>query len=431
MPFSTTRSTGARLRRTARIAAVATASAALAVTGLSASSASAADGPVKSGSFPVALGVYEVVTNPYTGKSYVASGGTRTNTATARIQEVDTKTGQVTGFIESSDTAPYALAINPVTNTLYTGNTRKNSVSVYDLDTNTEVTTIELGVQNRQLEVDTVNNKVYVTEINNQRVAVIDGATNTLEGTFGVGPGANAMDVEYDPATKNFYVVHLAGDVTVIDGRTKKIKKVIALPSTSQNISVDPKTGLGFVTGYSTGSVSVIDTKKLSLVKTVDAGNNNGGLGIDLDEGNHTAYFTNQGDGTLWAIDTATGDLKWSLPVGPRANTPAVDTLYDQVFVTNKGDDTVAIVKPAASAADDRSTAARVLAALRPYAKADTDLHKALKDLERALSRGNWTTAGDLVASREGVRYLARAVSELRAADAPAPAAILEEIAGL
>ncbi|NHC14128.1 YncE family protein [Motilibacter deserti] len=420
-----------RLSGAARIAAVATASAALAVTGLAGSPASAADGPAKTGSFKVALGVYEVVTNPYTGKTYVASGGTRTNTDTAQIQVVDTKTGMVTGSIPSSDTAPYALAINPVTNTLYTGNTRKNSVSVYDLDTNTEVATIELGVQNRQLEVDTRNNKLYVTEINNQRVAVIDGETNTLEGLIPVGAGANAMDVEYDPTSKNFYVVHLAGDVTVVDGKTKKIKKVIPMPATSQNVSVDPKTGLGFVTGYSDGSITVFDTKTLKVVKTLDAGNNSGGLGIDLDAGTHTAYFTNQGDGALWAIDTATGDLKWSLPVGPRANSPAVDTLYDQVFVTNKGDDTVAIVKPGATATDDKSTAARVLAALKPYATSDRDLHRALKDLERALARGNWTAAGDLVASREGARYLQRAVAELEAADAPAPAAVLEEIGGL
>ena len=63
---------------------------------------------------------------------------------------------------------------------------------------------------------------MYVTNLNDDTVSVIDTATNTVLKTITVGNGP--VGIEYDPINKRMYVTNSADDtVSVIDTTTNTV----------------------------------------------------------------------------------------------------------------------------------------------------------------------------------------------------------------
>ena len=62
--------------------------------------------------------------------------------------------------------------------------------------TNTVTATLATGATPSAVEVDPVNNKVYVTNSGSANVTVIDGATNTIETPAAAGTNPTALAVE-------------------------------------------------------------------------------------------------------------------------------------------------------------------------------------------------------------------------------------------
>jgi YVTN family beta-propeller protein len=86
-------------------------------------------------------------------------------------------------------------------------------VSVIDGATNTVTTTIGVGNAPVAVGVDPATNTAYVTNENDRSVSVIDGATNTVTTTIGVSRAPVAVGV--DPATSTAYVAN-GNSVSVI-----------------------------------------------------------------------------------------------------------------------------------------------------------------------------------------------------------------------
>lgn len=117
-------------------------------------------------------------------------------------------------------TDPFAVAVNPTTNKIYSAN---GGVTTIDGATN-DTTTVAAGSGPCALAVNPNTNKIYVTDCilnglagNGNTVTVIDGATNkTTSFTVGFGPGPVAVDL----ATNQIYIVNRdSNDVTVVDGQ--------------------------------------------------------------------------------------------------------------------------------------------------------------------------------------------------------------------
>lgn len=104
-------------------------------------------------------------------------------------------------------TAGCVSAINPVTNRLYLE--VGTDIQVLDGNTNSLIATI-VGANAQPQGVNTSTNRVYALDGTGQVVKVIDGATNTVVGSFSLGPGVTPIGLAVDSGKNLVYVAGVA-----------------------------------------------------------------------------------------------------------------------------------------------------------------------------------------------------------------------------
>jgi YVTN family beta-propeller protein len=109
---------------------------------------------------------------------------------------------------------PSSIAVNPITNRIYVANVYDNTVTVIDGATNS-TTTVPTGTAPVSVAANPVTNKIYVVNEESNNVTVIDGATNS---TTTVAVGTYPISVAVNPVTNNIGVANSnGGNVTLID----------------------------------------------------------------------------------------------------------------------------------------------------------------------------------------------------------------------
>ena len=115
-------------------------------------------------------------------RSFLAVGGIVFAAVIPSLVRAQTVTATVL-----AGTFPHAVAVDPVTNTIYVANDGDNTVTVIDGATNTVTATVSAGTDPNAVAVDPVTNTIYVANFGSDNVTVIDGATNTVTATVAVG----------------------------------------------------------------------------------------------------------------------------------------------------------------------------------------------------------------------------------------------------
>lgn len=159
-----------------------------------------------------------------------------------------------------------SLAINTATHIIYVlsgavGATSANIVTAIDEATKSPIATIadHSVVNNGLIEwgtlvVNSVTNRIYVTNPSTNDVTVINGATNT---TVNVPVGNRPAAIAVNSTSNTVYVANLQGSsVTVIDGPTNATTTV-PVGNTPTVIAVNPVTNLVYVLNNADNTVSV------------------------------------------------------------------------------------------------------------------------------------------------------------------------------
>ena len=111
--------------------------------------------------------------------------------------------------------APWALAVNPLTNKIYVANASTGSVTVIDGDT-LMTTTVPVGFGPESVAIDQMRNKIYVANSAANTVSIIDGETLS---TTTVSVGASPGDLGVNALTNTIYIpAEIDNTVTVING---------------------------------------------------------------------------------------------------------------------------------------------------------------------------------------------------------------------
>src|SRR6266487_1738619 len=84
---------------------------------------------------------------------------------------------------------PTSVAANQNTNRIYVSNLTDNTVSVIDGASDTVIATIPVGFLPEVVDVNSVTNMIYVANFLDNTVSVIDGGSNTVVATI---PGLSA-----------------------------------------------------------------------------------------------------------------------------------------------------------------------------------------------------------------------------------------------
>jgi YVTN family beta-propeller protein len=227
---------------------------------------------------------------------------------------------------------PYRAAVNPTTNMIYVMNgcgsdldcRSPGTVSVINGNTNQVTATIGVGYGPETAAVDQVNNLIYVTNYygangsgNPGTVSVINGATNTVEATINVG--VYPFPVLFNPNTDTIYVGNRCGSdpncvqppsATVINGNTLLV----------------------------TATVPIC---RMETYPYEDS---------EIDLTTNKVYFPCQGrpsQGTtglsVTVLDGAT-NATTPVAVGDYPYAAAVNSVTNQIYVPNAGDNTVSVI---------------------------------------------------------------------------------------
>ncbi len=144
---------------------------------------------------------------------------------------------------------PSVIALNPNTNRLYVGQAPVARVDVVDTVTNTILSPIVTqGPNNNSIDVDSLNDRVYVAEHFLGKVEVFDGATSGKISEFNIGQ--IIFGVAVNSAIGKVYVVRSnLGDTVVLDGICNPSATCPVIPmgsdlsnTSSMNMAIDPTT---------------------------------------------------------------------------------------------------------------------------------------------------------------------------------------------
>ena len=231
-----------------------------------------------------------------------------TNTGDNTLSILSTATGQLKGKVSlgRSTTNASRIAVNLRTHRVYaTGGDASNTVTVLDGSTNQIVATIPVGSRPQGIALDDTAGKVYVPNLGDGTISVIDSAANQVMATF-QSPLPKLIDVAVDPGLRRLYVVihpSFIGDFSgleVLDADTGRFISQLALGSSADSIVVNPSTHQIFVSDDVDGTVTIVDGNSAGVVATVAAGS--GAVRLALDAGSGVVYVANPYDGTVACV---------------------------------------------------------------------------------------------------------------------------------
>ncbi len=203
------------------------------------------------------------------------------------------------------------IGINPVVNRIYAiSGEDPTAVAVIDGATHTIVSMIDVGYVAKEVDVNPVTNRVYVTryhfgELGTDEVVVIDGATNTVIAHIPLGSYGSGRGLAVNPLTNRIYAT--AGDTThdnvlvVMDGATNTILAVLNLRGYLPGVGVDSSANLIYVTDQIRDAVRVVDGATNILSQTFEVGKYP--AGIVANPLTHRVYIANMQNISVHYVD--------------------------------------------------------------------------------------------------------------------------------
>ena len=176
-------------------------------------------------------------------------------------------------------------------------------------------------------------NQIYVTHPNNGTVSVIDGSSNAVIATIGVGDFPSSVAV--NPVTNRIYVTHPnKGAVSVIDGLTNALITAIPVNEFPERITVNPVTDRIYVAHGTINKISVIDGLTNTMIATVPLTSNDL-VGITVNPVTNRIYVTHfdtKADGTVIVIDGASNAVIETIPIVLPEGI-AVNSITNRIYV--------------------------------------------------------------------------------------------------
>ena len=271
-----------------------------------------------------------VAVNPVTNTMYVANFGSATVTV------ISGAFSQITATI-TVGSSPCAVAVNPLTNKIYVANQAGGSVTVIDGATNL-TNPVVVGTTPYAVAVNPATNLIYVANYGSNTVTRIDGATNI---TQSIAVGSSPCAIAVNPVTNKIYAANVAGStVTVIDGATN-LTNTVTVGGSPYAVTVNTVTNTVYVANAGSGTVSVIDGASETVTTSVTAGTMP--FAIAVNPSTNRIYVANNGSSNVTVIDGAT-NTPTAVTAGTSPYAIAVNPTMNKIYVANNGSNNVTVI---------------------------------------------------------------------------------------
>jgi YVTN family beta-propeller protein len=170
----------------------------------------------------------------------------------------------------------------------------------------------------------------FISEGGAAKVAVFDLKTLKVDST--IATGENPDSILYHPSTHLVFVQNgKSKSTSVIDAKTKKVVATIPLNAKPEYFAYD-EDGNIFVNLEDTNSIAVIDAAGKKLKATWPMAGCEGPSGLALDRKTHTLFSSC--DGKLMVVDSKTGKVRQSVPIGDDCDGAFFDPGTGNVFAS-------------------------------------------------------------------------------------------------
>ncbi|WP_161964488.1 MBG domain-containing protein [Mucilaginibacter endophyticus] len=263
-------------------------------------------------------------------------------------------TGNISSFTAVNHTGSpvkATITVTPVPGPAYayTANQNANTVSVINLENNSVVATIPVGVQPTGVAVSPDGKRVYVTNQNligpstGNTVSVIDVASNTVITNITVNE--RPYGIAISPDGSRLYVTSQSpfNTVSVINTATNTVLKI--LPSggvNPQSLVVSPDGTRLYVTNNLERNVVIFNTATYEIVGSAQA--QGWPLGIGVTPDNKFIYVANYFSNTVSVIDASTYSTLYEISVGEQPTGLVISAAGDLTYVANASSSTVSVI---------------------------------------------------------------------------------------
>ncbi|MFE1290337.1 YncE family protein [Streptomyces sp. NPDC058751] len=288
---------------------------------------------------PITKGLYQ---SAYSERNHVlwatASAG-RGATATSALLELDPRTLAVkasytppvtdatTGAVE----AVYGVTVDDEHNTVWTTNTRSNSVAVYSQRTGAHLATLPNVAHAREVVVDERHDLAWASGFGDGTLVAFD--TRTFEEKERVTvEGASPAGLAVNERTGTVYAADLKGDrLITLSPRSEEPAFVpVGDGPISVALSADGRTA--YTADQTAGAVSVVDLRAKSVSRTVPTGA--GALSVAADPRTGRVLVANRTAANVTVVDPREGTVVETLATGANPNHVTVD--HGTAYVVDK-----------------------------------------------------------------------------------------------
>ena len=260
------------------------------------------------------------------------------------LDVINTLTDKEVALIPVGD-GPQGVAVDAATNRVYVVNVRDQTVSVIDGNANRVIDTITgFDYRPRLIAINPITNMIYVGNHGNgagTTLAVINGSLTASFRTYLWGMDPTVL--QWTPSPTGFTPANdTSNTVSVVNGSTNTVIATVPVGLLPRNIAVNIVTNLIYVSNSGSNTVSVIDGVTNELIRTIPVGDTPRGLSVN--PLSNQVYLANLGGNSFSVIDGAADNVLSTIAVGQGPGSTAFDSTVNRAYVVNSLDASVSVV---------------------------------------------------------------------------------------
>ncbi len=262
------------------------------------------------------------------------------------VRTIGTSGSQGTGIY------PQGIVVNPYNGKTYIANQLSNSISVLDTSGNLQhMITLPTfgnpyGLSPTDLTVDSHADspnygKVYVVNTIGDSISIL-GTDFTVEKTISVG--IRPVAIAFNTINATLYIANIAEDtVSVIDTGSATVIHTIAVGKAPSHITIHPVTGQAFVLNSGDTSITIIDANH-QLTNTININGGNQITATTYSPNTNSVYVVSSGNNRMIPLRLDTQTLGNAIEVGASPHPILYHPNNGFIYVGNRGDDTFTII---------------------------------------------------------------------------------------
>ena len=236
---------------------------------------------------------------------------------------------------------PYGVGVSPDGKTVFITNMADDSVSVIDTATNTVTNTISVGDFPFGVAVSPDGRYAYVANAADDNLSVIETSGYTVVANITVGDDPHGVVVHPD-GSKLYVTNYLGSTVSVINTSTYNLIKTINVGTSPHGIAIHPSGSYVYTANVFGDSLSVISTSSNSVIKTISMGHYP--FFPAIDPSGQYLYVSNYASNSVTVVDASSNTAVGNISVGSAPHGISLDSTGSRIYVANEGDNSISVI---------------------------------------------------------------------------------------